>query len=130
LPAKERVSTDEPSQSRSDERVVLLHSLHEERTAELRTRCPGVSFEVMSLQPGVPPLAAFAHEVFVRVQSILSARPSRTVLLQVVIPSDEEQGGLLSAVSGILKSAQLENSRFTGQLIEVTAATSARELAD
>ncbi|MBV9493621.1 MAG: SDR family NAD(P)-dependent oxidoreductase, partial [Acidobacteria bacterium] len=57
-----------------------------------------------------------ALALFERVQSILRNLPDGNVLLQVVV-TDE----LLAGLSGLLKSAALENPRFLGQLVIVPA---------
>src|SRR5262249_50758353 len=57
--------------------------------------------------------------VFEEVQAILQSRPVRPVLVQVVVPGEVEEHRLLAAISGLLKTAHLENPNFVGQLIEV-----------
>ncbi|MGY0063721.1 SDR family NAD(P)-dependent oxidoreductase [Streptomyces sp. LZ34] len=57
-----------------------------------------------------------AEQLFTEVREILAARPTHDVLLQVVVPGSPEHrvyGGL----SGLLKTAQLENPKLTPQLI-------------
>jgi amino acid adenylation domain-containing protein len=60
----------------------------------------------------------YAARVFAEIQSILKDKPGGKVLIQVVVPIKEEQQ-LFSGLSGLLKTAQLENPNLIGQLVEV-----------
>jgi polyketide synthase PksM len=60
----------------------------------------------------------YAVQVFKEIQSILKDKPKGKVLIQVVVFSQEEQQ-LFSGLSGLLKTARLENPQLIGQLIEV-----------
>ncbi|HKO55117.1 MAG TPA: SDR family NAD(P)-dependent oxidoreductase, partial [Thermoanaerobaculia bacterium] len=59
---------------------------------------------------------ADAVACFERIQAILRGKPEGKVLFQIAVAGDEEQA-LLAGLSGLLKTAALENPRFTGQLI-------------
>ncbi|MCC5466707.1 SDR family NAD(P)-dependent oxidoreductase [Pelosinus baikalensis] len=61
---------------------------------------------------------AYAGQVFEKIQSILKDGCKGKVLIQIVIPTQNEQQ-LFSGLSGLLKTAQLENPKLIGQLIEV-----------
>ncbi|TCS93647.1 SDR family NAD(P)-dependent oxidoreductase [Hazenella coriacea] len=61
---------------------------------------------------------SYATQVFEEIQNILKAKPKGNVLIQIVVPVQNDQR-LFSALSGILKTAQLENPKLIGQLIEV-----------
>ncbi|SPF42370.1 Polyketide synthase PksN (fragment) [Candidatus Desulfosporosinus infrequens] len=61
---------------------------------------------------------AYTVQLFEEVQKILTERPNGNVLLQIVISAQSEQQ-LFSGMAGLLKTAQLENPKFIGQLIEV-----------
>ena len=63
-----------------------------------------------------------------RIQGILQGKSRGKVLAQIVIGNHQEQA-LLAGLSGLLKTAALENPRLTGQLILVPAQTTAEELA-
>ncbi|MEO8382098.1 MAG: SDR family NAD(P)-dependent oxidoreductase [Acidobacteriota bacterium] len=71
--------------------------------------------------------SAHARACFERVQTILRDRPSGRVLVQVVVPDHEEQS-LLSGLSGLLRTAALENPRFSGQVLLVPAGVTSEEL--
>jgi acyl transferase domain-containing protein/aryl carrier-like protein len=61
---------------------------------------------------------AYAARAFEEIQSILKEKPMGKVLIQVVVPTQDEQQ-LFTGLSGILKTAQLENPKIIGQLIEI-----------
>src|ERR1051326_8775183 len=65
---------------------------------------------------------------FERIQAILQRKPQKKVLFQVVAGGDGEQS-LLAGLSGLLKTAALENPQFSGQLILVAAEITSEELA-
>jgi acyl transferase domain-containing protein/pimeloyl-ACP methyl ester carboxylesterase/acyl carrier protein len=60
----------------------------------------------------------YAEQAFTEIQNILKEKPTGKVLLQIVVSSQDEQQ-LFSGLSGLLKTARLENSKLIGQLIEV-----------
>ena len=59
-----------------------------------------------------------ALEVFHITQKILNSRPKGSALIQLLV-QDDNQKQLLAGLSGILKTAQQESSKFLGQLIIV-----------
>jgi acyl transferase domain-containing protein/enoyl-CoA hydratase/carnithine racemase/acyl carrier protein/SAM-dependent methyltransferase len=75
----------------------------------------------------------YAVASFERIQRILQSKPHGTVLIQLVVADDQEQA-VLAGLSGLLKTATLENPQVVGQVIlarpETTAEELARELAD
>ncbi|HEX3030553.1 MAG TPA: SDR family NAD(P)-dependent oxidoreductase, partial [Clostridia bacterium] len=58
-----------------------------------------------------------ALKVFEEVQGILKDKSKGKTLIQVLIPSEGEQQ-LFSGIYGLLKTAQLENPKIIGQIIE------------
>src|SRR5262245_49569834 len=70
----------------------------------------------------------YALACFERIQSILRGKPAGKSLAQIVIGDHQEQA-LFAGVSGLLKTAALENPRLVGQLILVPAQITAEELA-
>src|SRR5215467_12876177 len=69
----------------------------------------------------------YALECFERIQAILRSQPEGTVLMQVVVP-DHEELAVLAGLSGLLKTASLENPQFFGQVILVSPDISKEEL--
>ena len=69
----------------------------------------------------------YALECFEHIQTILRSRPEGKVLMQVVVPDHEEQT-ILAGLSGLLKTASLENPQFLGQIILVPGEITTEEL--
>ncbi|MBP2633937.1 MAG: Mycocerosate synthase, 6-deoxyerythronolide-B synthase, partial [Firmicutes bacterium] len=61
---------------------------------------------------------SYATQAFEETQRILKEKTKGDVLIQIVISTQNEQQ-LFSGLSGLLKTAQLENPKMIGQLIEV-----------
>ncbi|OKP52616.1 polyketide synthase [Serratia marcescens] len=70
-----------------------------------------------------------ALALFSRVKSLLEARPSQPVLVQVAV-AGAMPAAFAAALCGVLKTARLENSRFIGQLIELAETAGADEIND
>src|SRR4029077_7396448 len=69
----------------------------------------------------------YALECFERIQGILRSQPEGKVLMQVVVPDHGEQA-IFAGLSGLLKTASLENPQFFGQVILVPQDISKEEL--
>src|SRR5262249_11552 len=65
---------------------------------------------------------------FERIQAIFRSEPQRKVFLQTVVAGEEEEA-LFAGLSGLLKTASLENFRFRGQLLLVPSDITTEELA-
>jgi len=61
---------------------------------------------------------SYAVQVFAEIKTILQSKPKGHVLVQIVISFQGEQE-LFAGLAGLLRTAQLENPKFIGQLIEV-----------
>ncbi|MBP1177198.1 polyketide synthase PksN [Paenibacillus sp. PvR133] len=104
-----------------DRRMVLLcepdEALHERLEASLNG-----AVQVLAFQSGKSRIderfQAYAIQAFESIQSILKDKPEGRVLVQIVVRNAGE-GRLFSGLSGLLKTARLENPKFIGQLIEV-----------
>ena len=66
---------------------------------------------------------------FERLQAILREKPQGKVLVQVVIVERDPEQTLFAGLSGLLKTAALENPQVVGQLIVVTPEMEVEELA-
>ncbi|MFG1876162.1 SDR family NAD(P)-dependent oxidoreductase [Sphaerisporangium sp. NPDC049003] len=121
---------------------VALACGFEERLAELRTLAPHITFldpaepEAVS-GPATPSdprtrpeqaVAARAIELFQALKGILLGRPAGPVLVQVLVPADGA-GRLHEALSGLLRTAHLENPALVGQLLSMPADATAASLA-
>ena len=65
---------------------------------------------------------------FERIQAILKGKPKRKVLIQWVVTNDLEQS-IFVGLSGLFKTASLENPNFVGQIIQIDEQTIADQLA-
>src|SRR5947208_3617401 len=70
---------------------------------------------------------SYACQAFEEIQGILKEKPKDPVLIQVVVPRRDE-GQLFSGRSGLLKTAQMENPKILGQVIEVDAGENAERI--
>jgi polyketide synthase PksN len=70
-----------------------------------------------------------AIHLFREIKGILSVKHKGKVLIQVIVPSEDEQQ-LFVALSGLLKTASLENNKLVCQLIEVEGSKKTEELLD
>ena len=64
---------------------------------------------------------------FETIQGLLRAKPQGKVLFQLAV-ADDAESALLAGLSGLLRTAAIENPQFIGQLIVVPAAMPADEL--
>jgi acyl transferase domain-containing protein/SAM-dependent methyltransferase/pimeloyl-ACP methyl ester carboxylesterase len=60
----------------------------------------------------------YSVQVFETIQNLLASSQKGEILFQIMIPG-HGQGRLLCGLAGILKTAHLENPKFTGQVIEL-----------
>ncbi|AJQ26211.1 amino acid adenylation domain-containing protein [Pelosinus fermentans] len=61
---------------------------------------------------------SYVFQVFDEIQNVLRSKPRHNVLIQIVVSIQEEQQ-LFSALFALIKTAELENPKVWGQLIEV-----------
>jgi acyl transferase domain-containing protein/acyl carrier protein/SAM-dependent methyltransferase len=100
---------------------------------ELRAQRPHIAWEVLPVWSAGQGYAAqqlfsAATQLFSGVQKILQAKPKTPVLVQMLLSSSADTDAYGWPLAGLLKSAQLENSQFSGQVIELTAAATAHEI--
>ncbi|MEV0689369.1 SDR family NAD(P)-dependent oxidoreductase [Streptomyces sp. NPDC050388] len=106
----------------------------EDRLGELRALAPHLSFveppeENGSAAPVRATVEEWAVELLRTVKGLLLGRPTGSVLLQVLTPSQGE-GATHQALSGLLKTARLENPVLVGQVIAVPAGSPAPYLVE
>ncbi len=63
---------------------------------------------------------SYAEQVFKKVQEITRTKPKGDILIQIVTFAEGEQQ-LFSGLTGLLKTAEQENAKLTGQMIEVSS---------
>ncbi|WP_369794483.1 hypothetical protein, partial [Pelosinus sp. HCF1] len=98
----------------------MLCELKESIQEDLENHLPGVRcITLQAEQKNIEErFLSYTEQVFQEVKKILENKPKGQVLLQLVISSQQEQR-LFSGLSGLLKTAHLENSKLIGQVIEV-----------
>ncbi len=102
------------------QRVVILCEPNKVLQENIPSNLEEMRFLILrSEQKGIEErFKAYAVQVFEEIKSILNNKPKGKVLVQIVVSTQKEQQ-LLSGLTGLLKTAQLENPRIIGQLIEV-----------
>ena len=113
------------------EHHVILCELSEVNVGELGSLV--AHSQCLSLQAGEQKNIAqryseYAVACLERIQGILQGKPAGQVLVQIVVADYEEQV-LFAGLTGLLKTAALENPQLTGQLILVPVDVRAEELA-
>jgi len=71
----------------------------------------------------------YAVQVFEEIQNILKSKPKGKVFIQMVVPVQEERQ-LFTGLFGLLKTAQFENQKIIGQLLEMSAEGKLQDIAD
>jgi 3-oxoacyl-(acyl-carrier-protein) synthase/NAD(P)-dependent dehydrogenase (short-subunit alcohol dehydrogenase family) len=104
---------------------------HKEWTARIEQEIPGV--RCLTLQPVEGGMEVRFTEYAVRllawIRGVLSSRPQRAVLIQLVISGAErDEHSVLRGLGALLKTAQMENPRLIGQVIEMEGTQTAQSL--
>ncbi|MCU7925176.1 MAG: SDR family NAD(P)-dependent oxidoreductase [Candidatus Thiodiazotropha sp. (ex Dulcina madagascariensis)] len=86
----------------------------------LQTQLPGCRLQRLRLASGniAARYESAAVQVFEALQRLLQAKPRGQVLVQIVVPGEGESQ-LFAGLSGLLKTAVLENPKVIGQLHEI-----------
>ncbi|WP_458789239.1 SDR family NAD(P)-dependent oxidoreductase [Adonisia turfae] len=95
----------------------------------VHAKLPGVTWQQLPFDQDdvAAAFAGVSTQVFRLTQELLAKKPTRRVLVQILIPS-KGTGNLFSGLAGLLHTARLENPLFAGQVIEVDVRTSADTL--
>ncbi|GBF33017.1 malonyl CoA-acyl carrier protein transacylase [Desulfocucumis palustris] len=118
---KEQAVNKEATDPVYAQHLVLLCEPDEVTRESIETQMNGVRCLPLELfqQNGIEErFQAYAARAFEEIQNILKNKPQGKVLIQVIVSTREEQQ-LLSGLSGLLRTARLENPKLIGQLIEV-----------
>jgi polyketide synthase PksN len=117
---KEEAVIQESTELIYDRHIVMLCELNDISQEIIEKQIKGIQcFILQSKQQEIEDrFQYYAVQLFEEVQRIIKNKPQGNVLLQVVVTTEEEQQ-LFSGLSGLLKTAQLENPKLIGQLIEV-----------
>ncbi|AIQ12430.1 SDR family NAD(P)-dependent oxidoreductase [Paenibacillus durus] len=124
----ERASGSEPPVYR-EHRVLFCESATE-WTGELSARWSKAHCVRLGAAGGIAErFEVYALAVFEEIRERMKVPGEGLTLLQVVIPGSGESE-LVAGLTGLLRTARLENSRLVGQLIEVEAGTAADTVAE
>ena len=122
---KEQIVMMEPVAINYIQRLVVLCEMkglgsHESVQENIAMQLNGVRCLILqSKLKGVDKrFQTYVAQIFGEIQNIFKDQLEGQVLFQIVVPNHGESQ-LHSGISGLLKTARLENPRFTGQLIEV-----------
>ncbi|MGG4503889.1 SDR family NAD(P)-dependent oxidoreductase [Paenibacillus polymyxa] len=113
-----------------DRRIILLCEPDKALPERLEARVNGAA-QILAFSSGKSRVderfQAYAVQAFESIQGLLKDKPAGRVLVQLVVTAAGE-GRLFSGLSGLLKTARLENPKLIGQLIEVEQGESAESL--
>jgi len=117
---KEKVILQQATAPDYAQQIVVLCEPDEVTKEIIESKMTGVRFlALQSEQTGIEErFQTYAIEVFEEIQRILKEKPIGKVLVQIVVSTRDEQQ-LFFGLSGLLKTAQLENPKLIGQLIGV-----------
>ncbi len=117
---KEQTALQEDALPDYTRHVVILCETDEIIQESIKTQIKEVRcLTLQSEQRGIEErFQTYAVQAFDEVQNILKEKPMGKVLIQIVVSTQNEQQ-LFFGLSGLLKTAQIENSKLIGQLIGV-----------
>ncbi|MEJ2621307.1 MAG: SDR family NAD(P)-dependent oxidoreductase, partial [Candidatus Thiodiazotropha sp.] len=95
----------------------------------LQTQLPGSRLQRLTLASDniAARYESAALQVFEALQRLLQAKPRGQVLVQILVPGEGESR-LFAGLSGLLKTAALENPQIVGQLHEISVGESSADL--
>ena len=114
------------------EQHIILCEIHQAIAKQFGTLIP--HSQCLPLEAGLDKNIAeryneYALACFERIQKILTSKPQGKILVQIVIANNTEER-LFAGLSGLLKTAALENPLINGQIILIDPKTTIDELAD
>ncbi|WP_455893511.1 beta-ketoacyl synthase N-terminal-like domain-containing protein, partial [Serratia proteamaculans] len=116
------VAETQPPQSYAEHHVMLC-GLEAVQPDELSTLIPAGQCRAMPAPAAATevPYNAYAVACFEQLKALMQAKPQGRVLVQILVPNTPT-ASVLAGLSGLLKTAMLENPQFVGQLIQVDPA--------
>ena len=115
---KEKEASEQSTTPDYGRHLVMLCEFDDSIKSAVETRMPGV--DCIRLNTKANDIAnrykTLAKKAFVEIRGIIGARPESDVLIQMVVPIEGEKQ-LFSGLSGLLKTASLEQPKIVGQLI-------------
>ncbi|NTU29407.1 SDR family NAD(P)-dependent oxidoreductase [Brevibacillus sp. HB1.1] len=114
-----------------EQHVVMLCEPEKISLESISSQINGARFLVLqSDQQGIAErFQAYAVQVFEEIKALLHAKPKGKALIQFVAPLQSEQR-LFAGIAGLLKTAQIENPKVIGQLIEIDSTEDSAGLAE
>ncbi|MCP5003212.1 MAG: SDR family NAD(P)-dependent oxidoreductase, partial [Planctomycetes bacterium] len=100
--------------------LVLLCEMPGVKAGELQSLVPGSHCENLKSEQGQieSRFTEYAVRCFEMIREILKKKPQGKVLVQILVPNSREQA-LFAGLSGLLKTAALENPKIVGQIIQI-----------
>jgi polyketide synthase PksN len=128
---KEQAVACEATVHTYDQHLVLLCEPGEISSENIETQINGVCcLALQSEEGGIEKrFHSYAAQTFEEIQKILKDKRTGKVLVQILVFNQGEQQ-LFSGLSGLLKTAQLENPKIIGQLIEIESGEAAEGIVE
>jgi polyketide synthase PksL len=123
-------SADAPHVDYSEHHVILcgLGKVHADKLRSLLPHSECLSLVAREHTSLAQRYCEYALGCFERIQAILQSKPQGRVLVHIVAAGQQQQA-LFAGLSGLLKTAALENPQVNGQLILAASQTTTEELA-
>ncbi|MCP5005051.1 MAG: KR domain-containing protein, partial [Planctomycetes bacterium] len=127
---KETPLLSSATQQEYGEHQVLLCEMQGAEAKELQSLIPGSHCEnLKSNQDQIESrFTEYAVRCFDMIRKILEKKPLGKVLVQILVPNSREQS-IFTGLSGLLKTATLENPKIVGQITQVAPREKREELA-
>jgi polyketide synthase PksN len=111
--------------------VVLLCEYPGLSVQQIQRTLPGIHCRALSCeQPGIDQrYEQYAVALFEEIKGQIGGKAQEEVLIQVLMP-EHPHGSVLQGLSGILKTANAENPRIRGQVIQLEAEVSTSQLVE
>ncbi|PSL48189.1 polyketide synthase PksJ [Chitinophaga niastensis] len=107
-----------------EQHIIISCGLNHFSREDMLNRMPGADYQLLIADAATtdPYFSQYASQLFNIIQSLFHKRPAKKILVQLLIGDQPEQQ-LYTGLSGILKTARLENPLLIGQVISLPAAT-------
>ncbi|MCP5008243.1 MAG: SDR family NAD(P)-dependent oxidoreductase [Planctomycetes bacterium] len=127
---RERVKLSSATRQPYAEHQVLLCGMPGIKAKELQSLIPESNcINLKSNQDQIETrFTEYAVRCFEMIRELLEKKPQGKVLIQILVPNTREQS-LFAGLSGLLKTAALENPKIVGQIIQVDPREKREELA-
>ncbi|WP_407672364.1 SDR family NAD(P)-dependent oxidoreductase, partial [Paenibacillus sinensis] len=119
---EQEITRQSPGIAAYAQHLIILCGLGRVTSEALEERMKGVRCVCLqSPQSGIAErFQSYAARIFEEIQSLIKEKPKQEVWIQIAVPNEGERE-LFTGLLGLLKTAQIENPKLHGQLIEVEA---------